>query len=254
LNVVESAAAALYAFPVESAEIGLEHEEQARRLLCALVSPEDQDDLDLEVLVKQGETESEIVSTIQQQKADLVIMGTHGRGLFGRAFIGSVTQHMLRKLRIPVMTVCHVTRPLSFGRMIYATDLSESSIVGFQYLAGLAAITGSHITIVHAIDTARLLSQTTEAMVNIDIRQIRDDAETRLKALAAGTGAPIQTDALLVDGEPPYAILRAAEDDCSDLIVITVGKKGLLERALLGSTAERVIREAHVPVLAIPVG
>jgi hypothetical protein len=37
------------------------------------------------------------------------------------------------------------------------------------------------------------------------------------------------------------------------LIVLTIHDKGLLERALLGSTAERVVRDARVPVLSFPV-
>jgi nucleotide-binding universal stress UspA family protein len=254
LNVVETTAAAMYAFPVESAKIDTEHEEQARRMLCALVAPEDQDDLDLRVLIRQGDIHSEIVSAIAQDKADMVVMGTHGRGLFGRAFIGSVTQHLLRKVHVPVLTVCHVSRPLQFERILYATDLSDSSAAGFLSIVELAAVTRSRVTLLHAIDTAKLVSQTRDAIVNVDLAQIRTDADSHLKALSADAASRnIPTDVALVEGKPPDAILKAAEDGCSDLIAITIGKKGLLERALLGATAERLIREAHVPVLSIPV-
>ena len=51
---------------------------------------------------------------------------------------------------------------------------------------------------------------------------------------------------------PADAILKTATDKSADLIVITTGHKGLLERALLGSTTERVIRESEIPVLSIP--
>jgi nucleotide-binding universal stress UspA family protein len=202
--------------------------------------------------VKQGDVEAEIVSTIQELHADMVIMGTHGRGLVGRTVIGSVTQHMLRKLPIPILTVCHVTRPPAFERILFATDLSESSTPGFSSLLGIAGMTRSRITLLHAVDTARLL-QTSEAMITVDIPELRNDALSRLNVLAARAGQDVKTETLVVDGHPSSAILKSAEDNCSDLIAITVGKKGLIERALLGSTAERVIRDARIPVLAIPV-
>jgi nucleotide-binding universal stress UspA family protein len=49
------------------------------------------------------------------------------------------------------------------------------------------------------------------------------------------------------------AILKATEESGVDLIVIAIRKKGAIARAVLGSTAEKLIREAHTPVLAVPV-
>jgi hypothetical protein len=68
-----------------------------------------------------------------------------------------------------------------------------------------------------------------------------------------GTRLLPEIETLLLEGNPAETILKAAEENCADLIVMTVSKKGLIERALLGSTAERLIREAHLPVLSIPV-
>jgi nucleotide-binding universal stress UspA family protein len=45
----------------------------------------------------------------------------------------------------------------------------------------------------------------------------------------------------------------AAEKSGADLIVIGIRKKGAIARAVLGSTAEKLIREAQIPVLAVPV-
>ena len=57
---------------------------------------------------------SAIETAVREQHADIVVMGTHGRGLFGRWLIGSVTQSLLRKLDVPILTVCHASRPLWF--------------------------------------------------------------------------------------------------------------------------------------------
>ena len=51
----------------------------------------------------------------------------------------------------------------------------------------------------------------------------------------------------------PEQILAEAENSAAGLIVLMILNKGLLERALLGSTAERVVRVSQVPVLSFPV-
>ena len=68
--------------------------------------------------------------------------------------------------------------------------------------------------------------------------------------LVSDGSVPVST--VLTDGVPYEAINRTAEQDKADLIVINLQGKGRLERALLGTTAERVIRTATVPVLSLP--
>jgi nucleotide-binding universal stress UspA family protein len=56
----------------------------------------------------------------------------------------------------------------------------------------------------------------------------------------------------VVDGKAYERILSAAEELNVDCIVMNLQSKGLLERAFLGSTAERVVRSATIPVLSVP--
>jgi nucleotide-binding universal stress UspA family protein len=53
-------------------------------------------------------------------------------------------------------------------------------------------------------------------------------------------------------GVPYRIILRTIEDERPDLLVMNIHGKGMLDRALLGSTAERVVRAASCPVMMIP--
>jgi nucleotide-binding universal stress UspA family protein len=59
-------------------------------------------------------------------------------------------------------------------------------------------------------------------------------------------------EAIVVEGHAAKGILKAAEDHDIDLILITIQSKGLIERALVGTSAEEIIREAQRPVLSIP--
>ena len=57
---------------------------------------------------------------------------------------------------------------------------------------------------------------------------------------------------IILDGKPYDEILKVAESHSMDLIVLHMQGKGILERAFLGSTAERVVRLARIPVLSVP--
>src|SRR5262245_51264181 len=139
MNVVESAPALAHRLTARTVTIEKEDREKAARMLSALLGSETQTNLELVFVVKSGNIKSQITAVIREQHADIVVMGTHGRGLFGRCVIGSTTEGMLRKISIPILTVCRVTKPLAFNRILFATDLSESSKQGFHFALELAA-------------------------------------------------------------------------------------------------------------------
>jgi len=52
-----------------------------------------------------GNPGQEIVKAAKKEKAQLIVMGTHGHGLLGRALLGSVAQNVLTECEIPVLLV-----------------------------------------------------------------------------------------------------------------------------------------------------
>jgi nucleotide-binding universal stress UspA family protein len=256
LHVVESPGALLYTFPSEAKEVEAQRKEQADKMLPAFVSPEDQDDLDVHFIVRAGEIEEVVGSVLAEEHADAVAMGTHGRGLFGRLFIGSTTQALLRKLGVPVLTVCHVTRPLEFRRILFATDFGNDSDRGFEFALDMAHTTGALLLVAHTRNEPPVLTyETPEIAMMVDearkwnLKMIHD----KFRGLRAqGEGAKVATECLLETGEASENIIRAADENEVDFIILGLRKRGLLDRAL-GSTAEPVIRGAHVPVLSVPI-
>ena len=59
----------------------------------------------LSSLLREGRTAQEICKAATDIGADLIVMGTHGRGLFGRTILGSVAEAVLRQAPVPVMTI-----------------------------------------------------------------------------------------------------------------------------------------------------
>jgi nucleotide-binding universal stress UspA family protein len=140
-------------------------------------------------------------------------------------------------------------------RILYASDLGEDSDAGLQFAVQLAHGLDAHLTVAHVIDPmgSGYLSEQMVGYMPEYTANLRAQAEEYLNrwvALQTDGSVPITT--VLSEGTPWISINEVAAECKADLIVINLHGKGAIERALLGSTAERVIRTAAVPVLALP--
>jgi nucleotide-binding universal stress UspA family protein len=218
---------------------------------------------DFEIIVKGGDVRQELLAIVEEKEIDLVVMGSRGRSYFERLLLGSVTERMLRKLHVPILTVSHldpdkeIHEPGSvpLRRIVYATDLAEGSEPGLEFSIRLARGLDAHLTVVHVVQPLDGAFNGFETAFYVpdyaaELRAHAAERLSRLVALASDGSIPIAT--VLGDGVPYEAINRLADQDNADLIVINLQGKGRLERALLGTTAERVIRTATVPVLSLP--
>jgi nucleotide-binding universal stress UspA family protein len=216
--------------------------------------------LNLQTIVKIGDIEKELLGIVNDESVDLVVMGTHGRRNLGRWFIGSVTEHMLRHVPVPVLTVSHVEaeelpiRLVPMDRILYATDLAESSSIGLKYAIELARGVGAQLTVMHVVDDEDRMLWGPAVIAYLDRLKVVEELRKKLDDLVKQEQTPgVQIQALLVEGKPFRKIVEIAEDRSMDLIVLNLQSKSMVERAILGSTAERVVRTAHIPVLSIPV-
>ena len=257
LHVVESRSALLYTFPPEAEKVEAQRKDQAQKMLPLLVSDEDQDDLDVKFIVRAGEVEEVIQAVADEEHADVVVMGTHGRGLFGRLFIGSVTQALLRKVGVPVLTVCRVSRPLEFKRILFGTDFGPDSDKGFEVALGLAAETGASLTVAHTMDKRPAMTYETP-----EVHELFDEQRTAalkqahdkfVEFKAKATRREMTVECILAEGDAAETLVRIADESEADFMVLGIRKMGAMARALLGTTAEPVIRAAHVPVLSVPI-
>lgn len=239
----------------EAAEIDPHLEEELRQealeKLSDLVAPEDQDDLDLQTVVKVGGVQKAILNTAKEQHADLVVLGTHGHGRIGRLVLGSTTEGVLRKLTIPVLTV-RQTRQMNFRRILFATDLSESSVRALDFVLNLASAFQAKVIAAHTVDK-RMISAVDDT-VRTDLHDIAaHQAKEKLAMIVTeGRRRGIDVCTALAEGVVAEEILKSADKSNADIIVLATAPKGAIERALIGTTAERLVREARIPVLSIP--
>ena len=226
----------------------------ATSALSMLVAPEDQDDLNLAVLTRKGNIEAQIRAVIAENHVDLLVMGTHGRRLLGRWIIGSITQDLLRQSPVPVLTVCHAVRPIEFGHILFATDGSESAQALFPTVLELAQRLSASVCVVHVVAEPMMLYEgpgNTSLMAEARAASI-ERAKAHLTLLVAlGKQQNVKMQSILLDGDPGVQLLKAAEDGNADLIAIGVRHRGRIDRAVFGTCAEALIRQAHIPVLSL---
>jgi len=250
-HIVPSFGAFNYAFPGDTYEFEKKVFAEAGKQLPQEIPSACRDQLKTETIVKAGDIRDELLGIIHSEKADLVVMGTHGRRSIERFILGSTTENMLRRVPVPILTVSHrgsgkqAESPFEvpFHRILYATDLSETTEAGLHYCAELARVLGAHLTLLHVLDLR-------DAIV-FNEADLHATLMGRLHK-AVGKEHGIRTATEVVRGVPHREILKFADKINADLIVINLQSKGLLERAVLGSTAERVIRTSGIPVLSIP--
>lgn len=141
----------------------------------------------------------------------------------------------------------------SIKKVLVATDFSEPSDSALASAVELAKKFDAGIVLMHAyrpIVTAYAVAP----MLSVQeiSAYVADVATKALHAAAAARGTAVPITTALYVGAPWEQILKAAKDQEADLLVL--GSRGLhgLQRALLGSTAERVVRYAKVPVMVFP--
>jgi len=147
-----------------------------------------------------------------------------------------------------------------FKKLLIATDGSKPSEHAARVGIDLAALTGGTVKAVYVVDKGRTLENVDISGIELS-KDVIDGARLGLQKegriateyvekLARASGVNIQTKVAI--GYPAEAILKSADENQMDAIVI--GSKGRtgLSKILLGSVAEKVVRNSKIPVVVVP--
>ena len=210
------------------------------------------------LVVRSGPAAATILDYAVESKADLIVLGTHGRTGFERLMLGSVTEKVVRKASCPVLTVpqgmAEAAERRVFGRILCPVDFSPASDRAAQYALSLAQEAKGCLTLVHVAEW--LPDESFSRYPGFDVAHVRKsiltDARVRAEALVPDEARDwCETEIRIVCGKPYQEILRMASNHGADLIVMGVHGHGPVDRLLFGSTPQQVVRQAECPVLTI---
>ena len=137
-----------------------------------------------------------------------------------------------------------------YDRILLPTDGSDAADRALNLAVSVADAHDAELHLLYVADTnqpslSRIQGQIVDALEG-EGQQIVDEAENRVR----GSGVDVTTD--VIQGGPSRTILEYVDDRGVDLVVIGTRGEHDVERLLLGSVTERVVRSAPVPVLAVP--
>jgi nucleotide-binding universal stress UspA family protein len=165
---------------------------------------------------------------------------------------------------------------IRFDKILYVTDLSESGRHAFPYAASIAHQYEADLTVYHVVETdvleKQLIGYIDERMWGVLKKQSLDEAremligrkrsDTAIKnsieeicqdVLSEEEQPYVSYEVVVEPGDPVERILHKAHGEAYDLVVIARRGHGAFSGALIGDTAQRVVRRCRKPVMVVEV-
>jgi nucleotide-binding universal stress UspA family protein len=206
----------------------------------------------------------ELRRIVEEEKASLVVIGTHGRGMAFDALLGGEAHKIMHAATFPLLIIrSHLTEgeeqqtcavdALSFSKKIlYVTDFSETAQRAFSHLEKMVELGARRVSLLHVQDQTKLaniekhLPKLLQEFNAIDTRRLEE-----LKSTLMEKGAD-EVDVLLIHGLPVTEILKVSRQEDYSLILMGSQGRGYVKESFLGSVSNNVVRQASLPVLLIP--
>ena len=196
-----------------------------------------------------------ILTYAVEHDVDVLVLGTHGRRGVRRLLLGSVAEEVVRKAPCPVMTVGRGAGPvedLTGGTLLVPVDFSEHRFRLLSYARELAPVYGMDVRVVHVVEMKGM----PDAYGLYDAPPDPGRPAERAEKVLDAELDPLREQGIAVSvevraGHPADEVLAAAEEDKVAFVMIATHGRTGLERMLMGSVAEKVIRQAPCPVFTV---
>lgn len=201
----------------------------------------------------------------RKSAADLIVMTSHGRGGFSRAWMGNVADAAIRGTGLPVLIVRAAESsvvPSIVRHIVIALDGSPVAERVIPVALAIASATHARITLVRVV-IVRWTVARASPVAHVDSRDLakqRAEADAyfvslrgrmRVPGLAIETQVVDEPVTMLPEVGPVRALLRAIESSSADMIAIATHGYGGAKRWWLGSVADKIVRGAPVATLVM---
>ncbi len=204
--------------------------------------------LDVGTRVGVGSATHEL-TTLPPGTVDMIVLGASShRGAAATFFLGSTTRAVVRRASCPVVVVRGPSSSGRLDRVVVGVDDSEQARSALRWAAAEADLHEVTLLVVHSWDYPYRVSEASESqardLTRVDAGRVLDVAVELAREVCGGA-----VDGELVEGSSAASILAAVRD--GDLLVLGSRGRGALRSSLFGSTVNRVLDEAAVPVAVI---
>lgn len=212
-----------------------------------------------DVRLVEGPPARAIMETVDREDAQLLVIGSRGRGALRSAVLGSVSRELASRARCPVVIVPSGERWAGTvadadASVVCGVDGSDEALAAAALAGRLATRLGCRLVVVHARQNLRAVAAYPGASRATPPVSGQEDVVQRLAAevvekaeAAAGVSA-----AHVVEPGPPTEVLESVADRESARLIVIAGRGvGGLRGALLGSVAAELPVTAARPVVVL---
>jgi nucleotide-binding universal stress UspA family protein len=236
-----------------------------RKTLCALVegtwcAPLEQAPGAHRVEIRDGHPVDVLLAAAEDERADLLVVGSRGVGDRPELALGSTSLRVLQAARVPVLVVpdrrqgTRAAGGLGLRHLLVGVDRSETSRMALQLAADVAVALGGSLSVVEVVEyvppfplglSSAVTSEGDEPtqgwameLLETEVRGVRE----------RGVGVQV----IVRSGDPAATLLEVADDVDADLVVVGTRGRGGPAELLLGSVARTVADRARRPTLVVP--
>lgn len=242
----------LAGLPAAARDVVASIRDGAQTRLDALVKQAAKRGVDARAELREGRAAREIARAVKRWHAALVVVGPHAPNTVGDIIVGTTLRRVLQRVECPVLVPQGKALP-PYAKALAMTDFSEQSVAAlYGALPWLAK--GAEVQVLHAFGVADypialpelgLGAEAIAALERLAARQVKDFVDG-----IRGGSARLRP---RVEVGPAAAVARAiAQADDVPLVIVGSRGQGRVAAAMLGSTAERVLRVVGRDVLVVP--
>jgi nucleotide-binding universal stress UspA family protein len=185
--------------------------------------------------IRFGEASVALAAVAEAERAELLVVGSHGHGRIGRLVLGSVSLRLAVEGPCPTVIVPEAAAAIGDAPILCAVDDSAASAAAVATAAALAGRLGAHLLLAHAAPGDGHT----------------DDGQELLDRLAAEHGLGTSAERIVVGGDAATAIVEAATARRAGMLVVGSRGRGALASAALGSVSSAVAPRAPCPVAIV---
>ncbi len=209
-----------------------------------------------------GDVATELCRYVEEHEVELVVMTTHGRTGLSRLWLGSVADRMLRRLAIPVLLLHpgDEARTADHRHLVVALDGDIEEPVLDAMVAAGARPGLTRCVLTRVVEPtipvwSGFAAYPGHLPPDLTAQQVADAWEylSRIAEPMAKAGWDVDAQVLVGRGVAGQVLAMAEACGADCIVVGTHGARGL-ERLILGSVADKIVRGARVPVLVAPMG
>ncbi len=212
----------------------------------------DEFNIEVQSLLCEGDPAEVILEVAQGKKADLIVLGTYGRKGLNRLLMGSVTTGVIAESTIDILVVKKPCTECTgeYKSILVPFDGSDFSKKAINRACQIAKEDNSTVTVLYVIPRYEEMVNffKTESITN-SLLQEAEKIIKSAKEFASLQGTTVFTQ--ISEGNATDIIVETAKEKKHDLIVMgSHGYRGV-NKAIIGSTTERVIINAACPILVV---